>query len=327
MRNIGGPRDRVAEVFGIVVDDDFRRLGIGTGLLEGLVVQLGDSADFILCEARTADAGGWMVARSAGFVPVGFEAYAHAMPVGFESMVLAARGRWLTGPRPAPQPRLPGPASRLADVVLGGSPAADSLSAAAARQPSPQLGADLTIRRDDAAGRAWFDANVAAGGHRSGILDLHPIVGRDRQGVRYDNGYFIGEAGSSPLACLKLTWDRTDQRARILGLRTRSGVLPGAVLNGAVRELDRLASPGPLTILVTLRADASELQPALEGLDFRPTAYLPGLLSGPADAVQYTRLRGRSWRDSTAGVTALAWPEARQVIRQVLGDDFNAAAL
>ena len=59
VRNIGDVNDRIAEVFGIVVDVQRRYRGTGSALLRRIVEELSHSADFILCEARTAAAGRW----------------------------------------------------------------------------------------------------------------------------------------------------------------------------------------------------------------------------------------------------------------------------
>ena len=72
MRNIGDASDQISEVFGVVVDAAHRHGGLGSALVGGLVDELAGSSKFILCEARTDDAGGWKVARNAGFVPVGY---------------------------------------------------------------------------------------------------------------------------------------------------------------------------------------------------------------------------------------------------------------
>ncbi len=69
VRNIGARPDRIAEIFGVVVDQGCRRGGVGSTLLQKLKGDLERSSEFILCEARTAEAGGWKAARNAGFQP------------------------------------------------------------------------------------------------------------------------------------------------------------------------------------------------------------------------------------------------------------------
>jgi hypothetical protein len=120
VRNIGDAPDQVAEVFGVAVDAANRHGGLGSALVRGLVDGLAGSSKFILCEARTDDAGGWKVARNAGFLPVGYEPYAHSMPVGFESMVLTGRWRRSSHPHgPNGKARRTGQAHRLQEAVMG----------------------------------------------------------------------------------------------------------------------------------------------------------------------------------------------------------------
>src|SRR5208337_32891 len=54
VRNIGGVRDRIAEVFGVVVSEGARRKGVATALLGFLCAELARETEFILCESRTA---------------------------------------------------------------------------------------------------------------------------------------------------------------------------------------------------------------------------------------------------------------------------------
>ena len=119
VRNIGGQRDRIAEVFGVVVSHGARVKGVATRLLGFLCAKLEGEAEFILCEARTAEPGGWKVARNCGFLPVGFEPFAHAMPVGFESMVLTGKVVGDPSARSAVPPRLTLAAQALAVAVTG----------------------------------------------------------------------------------------------------------------------------------------------------------------------------------------------------------------
>ncbi len=80
--NIGGPRDQVAESFGLVVDATVRRQGIAGKLFRHLLNSIGPAVQFIIGETRTANSGGWRVLRRCDFVPIGFEPFAHITPVG-----------------------------------------------------------------------------------------------------------------------------------------------------------------------------------------------------------------------------------------------------
>ena len=331
VRNIGDVNDRIGEVFGIAVDVERRYRGTGSALLRTIVEELNSSADFILCEARTAEAGGWKVARKAGFLPVGYEPYAHAMPVGFESMLLTAwfdRSR-SPGQHPAAEGCLNQSCLQLAGAVLrhdlltSKSPV-DSVTRCPSRaeEKDAQLdGGVVTVRRDDLAGQEWFEGPRAMVDRLSGIVGLRPLQGMDHRGFRFERPYYVASSGASDLGAARVVYDRTDARARILGLRTRTGGVRRALLGGIVRDLVSLAGESPLVILACARADDEVLHAELDSLGFFPTAYLPGLISahqGRGAALQYTRLIGRSLRDSVRSVTALDWPEAREVIEHVL---------
>src|SRR5262245_40519062 len=201
MRNIGDAPDQVSEVFGVVVDAAHRHGGLGSALVGGLVDELAGSSKFILCEARTDDAGGWKVARNAGFVPVGYEPYAHFMPVGFVSMVLT--GRWRRtlhahGPngkalRTAPRT---GQAHRLREAVMGLPSAADAPSGplAPARREALPSGTDVRVRRDNLAGRRWFDGAADMFDRSAGVVGLNPLQGVDHRNGRFTHAYYLAES-------------------------------------------------------------------------------------------------------------------------------------
>jgi hypothetical protein len=91
LRNIGSEQDLVDEIFGIVVKEDSRQSGLGSGLVRFLYSQLACESHFGICESRTAISAGWKVAHSNEFVPVGFEPFAHSTPAGAEPMLPTAR--------------------------------------------------------------------------------------------------------------------------------------------------------------------------------------------------------------------------------------------
>jgi hypothetical protein len=331
VRNIGDVNDRIAEVFGIAVDVEGRYRGTGSALLRRIVEELSSSVDFILCEARTAEAGGWKVARNAGFLPVGYEPYAHAMPAGFESMVLTA---WFNRTQSAGQYPDPGryltlPCLRLARAVLGhdsliSTSQVDSVMRhpnRAVEKSGQRVEGVISVRRDDIAGRQWFAGPTAMVDRASGIVGLRPLQGTDHRGPRFEHPYYVASSGQSDLGAARVVYDRTDARARILGLKTRAEGVRKALLSGIVRDLVNLVGGSSLVILTCARADDEAMQAELDSLGFLPTAYLPGMISDHQSreaAVQYTRLIGRSLGESVRLVTALDWPEAREVIEKVL---------
>ncbi len=316
VRNIGGPADRIGEAYGVAVDETVRHRGVGSDLLRRVVAELDGDAAFVLCEARTSTPGDWKVAQKAGFRPVGYAPYAHAMPIGSESMVRTAYAQpWPLRPHRADAPRLRGSTARLAAAVL--VPAAPPMPATGEQ---PSHGAAVVVRRDDAAGAGWFSDTPAIYDSRAGVVGLTPMQGVDGRSARFEFPYYVAAAGGAEVGCARVAFDRTDARARVLGLRTDGGV-GGALWAGLLAGLEELAGGGPLSVLVWVRADAAAWQEELCRHGFVPTAYLPGLVAttcGRGDVVQYTRLTGRSLAASVAGVTANDWSEARAVIEQVV---------
>jgi hypothetical protein len=325
MRNIGDAPDQIAEVFGVVVDAAHRYGGLGSALVGGLVDELAGSSNFILCEARTDDAGGWKVARNAGFVPVGYEPYAHSMPVGFESMVLTGRWRRTSHPH-GPNGKAPrtGQAHRLRDAVMGLPSAADApLGPQAPAQgcEARSSGTDVKVRRDDVAGRRWFDAPADMFDRSAGIVGLNPLQGVDHRNGRFTHAFYLAESASSEVGAARVVYDRVDARARVLGLRTAAPDVCATLLQHLVNDLLRLAGDGRLVIIVLVDGYCSQAQDNLTSLGFFPTVYLPAFVAAPRgrnDVVQYTRLAGCSLGDSTNAVTAKNWPQAEKVIAQVL---------
>jgi ribosomal protein S18 acetylase RimI-like enzyme len=331
VRNIGGQQDRIAEIFGVAVDQNYRRQGVGSTLLKELQTELTNIAEFILCEARTAEAGGWKAARNAGFRPVGFEPYAHAMPIGFESMVLTAWCDWASQ-TPYREMGTPGNTQaslKLAHAVCPSATAAlVSLRTTGYQLPNGGLVEDkkisppfLSVRRDDNSGQGWFARSVTAFDRQFALVEFWPLQGVEQHCRRFEHAYYVASKGASDVAAAQVFYDRTDARARILGLRgTTDGVEP-QFLEGIVENLLQLSGNEPMVIVLCVRTGTLETQIGLEGMGFFPTAYFPGMISVPngrTDVVQYTRLVRRSWSESIRSVTALEWPEARRLIDQVV---------
>ena len=264
------------------------------------------------------------MARNAGFLPVGYEPFAHAMPVGFESMVLT--GRWRRSSRrdgPHGEPPRTGPAYRLREAVMGLS-ASDVPSRppdlAQKREAAPS-GTDVKVRRDDLAGLRWFDGPTDIFDRSAGIIGLNPLQGVDHCSSRFTHAYYLALSSFSEVGAARVVYDRIDARARVLGLRTAAPGVRAALLQYLVNDLPRLAGDGRLVVIVLVGSNCGQAQADLTNLGFFPTIYLPEFIAAPpgrSDVVQYTRLAGCSLRDSANAVTAKHWPEAERVIAQVL---------
>ncbi len=340
IRNIGSDADRVAEVYGIVVDRQFRARGIGSRLLTELCRELGDHPQFVLCESRTAMSAGWRLARKCGFFALGFEPFAHTTPAGSEAMLLTGRIAQNALAQRSPRPTLTSACRLLAAGILSelgstlpekntedlacdefgknaGSPARDITSLIEARTVRRP---ESSVIRDDGVG-PQIAADLARDGlHHSGIVGLRRLEGEDIDGRRYERQYYVARVGSKPVATLLVVLDRIDRRARILEMQTSEGGDPDVILTFVLDALETNSRDMRLSVVVDVCADAADLQRTLERLGYLPTVYYPSLVAkGDArvDAVQYTRLINGEFEESLSYATELYWPGAQQVVRRV----------
>jgi len=322
VRELGSRGDGAAELFGLVVSKPWRGQGIASRLMARLCELLAPETHFMIAEARTADPRGWLAARSVGFLPLGFEPFAHRTPAGLEPMLLLGR---ITGARsssstgPAPESLR---ARRLANAILGNF----HLDLGGRRNPTPAQGfstrPELEIVRDDERGRVLLEALRTSAPHLSGVVDLDRLQGEDPTGRRYLDAHFLGLLDGNSVCCLRASWDRCDQRTRILSLRTSARGVQPELLTHANRWLEQESGGGPLSIVVDVRADQPALLALLEDLGFFPTLYYPGLViaeEGRTDVLQYTRLLRQPFDEALAYVGNLGWPEAQRAVDTVAG--------
>ncbi|MFQ5991669.1 MAG: GNAT family N-acetyltransferase [Nitrospiraceae bacterium] len=347
IRNIGSEHDRVAEGFGLVVSERLRGRGIGNNLLDFLCNKLDEDVLFMIAETRTADPGGWKIVRRCGFIPLGFEPFAHATPAGAESMLLTGKvsendsarrdlsgqttssvhmlARHVLNPLQLEALSVPAkinnldhqaPWELLRHHLIPAHPAVDvSAFEAAAKEHT------LELVRDGMAGARLLAEWGAVDPHGSGVVGLRRLEGEDNEGDRYDGQYLVGRLGRYPVACARLVWDRLDSRVRVLALQTLFHGLQGLMLARILEGVERESAYNPLTVIVDVRADSPELQATIERLGFFPTAYYPSLIatrSGRIDAVQYTRLYHLHFEDSLRVMSDLDWSSARQIISEVV---------
>ena len=139
--------------------------------------------------------------------------------------------------------------------------------------------------------------------------------------LRYDNRYYVARVNGRDTGFLRVVWDHTDRRARMLELFAETHGIGASLIEGAVTELLAEATEGHLVVAIDLRADAGALQSRLDALGFLPTAYYPALIAeGPdrVDAVQFTRLDQRPIERSIELLAGLDWPEARRMVDAVV---------
>lgn len=346
VRNIGSPRDQVAELFGLVVSKEWRRNGIGTRLFAALFEELVGTAQFMIAETRTADAGGWRVSKAYGFQPMGFEPFAHNTPVGFEPMLLLG----FIADKALTQSDGNGRSSMdvqiLAESVLenldqiplppvraSGFPiTAESLktfthqstsSVSSSVEPTnklPKDGKEFRVVNDNVVGRelrqAWDDLDL----HGSGVVSLRRLEGEDLNQNRYEKKYFVGYAGESPICCARVVCDNQDRRVRVLFMQTLVLGTQGLLLAEILRVFETQFGSTPYTVAIDVCADLPPLHATLENLGFFPTVYYPRLLasgSGRVDAVQFTRLYNCGFETNLKWAEKISWVGAANVIEVV----------
>ncbi len=318
--NIGSPADLVAETFGLVVREQNRAGGIGGRLFQALCRSLEQETCFIIAETRTAHSGGWKIVRNCGFIPIGFEPFAHAMPEGSEPMLLTGRihPRGLELRQRDAQVRAG--VLNLAQPVLS-SLALPSPTPADLPELPPQVDPEeLLVRRDDSLGQTLLNNWGPHLWHGSGVIGFRRLQGEDLQGKRYDYPYFIGSQSGRPTCCARLVLDRLDRRLRFLELASLSPRLPESLIAAILRQTLSELGNEPLTIVIDVSSQTAELQQTLEKLSFFPTAYYPALIAaGPyrLDAVQYTYHHLLKFQDSLKMVHGLDWPPAQQILQGV----------
>ena len=341
VRNIGSEDDRVAELFGIVVKRKERGAGIAKRLLTTLCKGLGDEPQFILCESRTAFVAAWKVALACGFLPLGFEPFAHRTPAGSEAMLLTGRIQAHAMEARIKNNALFAPVHSLAEAVLADRTPQGTIDSASApyplhaqswsdlipfchllpaiqSAPTPDPLSPVTVSRNDRHGHEFIERSGADNRHRSGVIALKRFEGSRPN--RYDRQYHVVHGAQQPLAAALVVYDRVDQRARLLDLRTTYDGLQGVLLAGVIAALTKQASDHRMTVVIDVCADATRLQQALFELGFRPTIYYPSFVSrgdGRMDGIQYTLLHNGEFEDSLTFLEKLDWLSATQVVRAV----------
>ena len=343
--NIGSERDKIAESFGLVVGRRWQGKGLGKKLIAAVGDTLGDRAAVMIGETRTADPAAYRVINSAGWLPFGFEPFAHRMPTGAEPMILmglvsedAMRDRSLSE-------RLSPAVVPLAEAVLSQLDARAPTSTDALGYPvTPTSWAQLKklimvaetdtqrtldqtliedesfcLRTDNDPESGFGPEPAETVSHASGIVELDHMRAEDPMGKRVIEMHLTGCFGETPVASAYLVWDLRDKRVRINALATGIEGLQGIMLSQVFSWLDkeRRARESPLCVIVDVRADRPELQVTLERLGCFPTAYYPSFVAGDSarhDAVQYTKLYGQRFDDCLEWIRDLDLGEGDRVI-------------
>jgi hypothetical protein len=315
----------------------FRRLHDSLTAAEGAVVILG--------ETRTSHPGGWKVVRHSGFIPLGFEPFAHRTPIGSESMLMT--GRILPSAL----------AKRNIDSVT--SPRVHKLSLPVLKQLqfkplSLEDSGNIyglsekipTIQLKLLEDIEWFSTpNMSSGEyvikvyhdntletppeklknldpHKASIISLQRLEGEDFRGIRYEHLYFQAYVNNHPIAYAVALWDHVDCRLRILSLRAIFDGLQGLMIQQILQKVVHQIEGNPLIVVVDVRADNVKLHSTLEKLGFFPTIYYPALIAEGecrVDGVQFTRLYNLDFEKSWSPADFREWPVAASVASQVSG--------
>ena len=286
-----GSDNQVAELTGLVVSTRWRGRGIGQSLVKSMCRELEDAgALFLLAETRTGNLGGWKATVNAGFIPIGFEPFAHNMLGRQEHMIMmgkvlpaAFEARTLNYQTSAVARRLGSVCLRL----LGQSPPPGK---SAAPYPPPFSESPIV---EQTTSTSVERVSPALTGH-SGVVGLRRIRGLNQGELRFLDRYYTIRLQQHILGFAHVTVDLQDRRARVLRLEVEFDGLQAVFLQGILSHLRNDEFPRRLACaVVDVRADFAPLHASLLAMGFFPSVYYPAFLtseSGRVDAVQFTRL-------------------------------------
>ncbi len=213
--SLAGSDNRVAELTGLVVSTRWRGRGIGQSLVRSMCRELEDAgALFLLAETRTGNLGGWKATVRAGFIPIGFEPFAHNMLGRQEHMIMmgkilpaACESRTLNYQTSAV-------ARRLGSVCLRalGQPLPPGKSAA---PYAPVFTESPIVEQTTSTSIEVVCPGLT--GH-SGIVGLRRIRGLNQGELRFLDRYYTIRLDKKILGFAHVTVDLQDRRARILRL-------------------------------------------------------------------------------------------------------------
>src|SRR5215469_1197791 len=284
-----GSDDRVAELTGLVVSRRWRGKGVGQSLMRAMCRELEDAgALFLLAETRTGNLGGWKATIKAGFIPIGFEPFAHNILGRQEHMIMMARVLPAACEKRILNYRTSAAAHRLGSACsrLLGQRAPPSQSAA---PYTPMLTGALILESTT----SIEVVPPTLRGH-GGIVGLRRIRGLNQGELRFLDRYYAMRQQNNIVGVAQVSVDLQDRRARILRLEVEFDGLQAALLQNILTKLQREELPQQLaSVVVDVRADFAWLHASLLDMGFFPTVYYPAFLtseSGRVDAVQFTRL-------------------------------------
>jgi len=313
-----GSDHRVAELTGLVVTTRWRGRGIAQSLVSSICRALEDAgALFLLAETRTGNLGGWKSTVKAGFIPIGFEPFAHNMLGRQEHMIMMGKILPAASESRTLNSRISAAARRLGSVCLRllGQPAPPS------RAATPNAPGFNEVPIVEQATSTSIEVVCPGLTDHSGIVGLRRIRGVNQGELRFLDRYYTIRLRNKISGFAHVTVDLQDRRARILRLEVEFDGLQAFFLQSIIDHLRNDEFPQPLACtVVDVRADFVPLHASLLAMGFFPSVYYPSFLtsdSGRLDAVQFTRLLGDDLDDPAEPLVELA-PDLTEIVSIVL---------
>jgi hypothetical protein len=280
---------------------------------------------FLLAETRTGNLGGWKATLNAGFIPIGFEPFAHNMLGRQEPMIMMGKVLPAACERRTLNYRTSAAARRLGNVCLRllGQPAPPSQSAV---PYTPVFTESPIVEQTTLTSIGAVYPRLT--GH-SGIVGLRRIRGLNQGELRFVDRYYAIRQRNMILGAAHVTVDLQDRRARLLRLEVEVEGLQAFFLEGILGHLQNDKFTQRLACaVVDVRADIVPLHASLLAMGFFPSVYYPAFLtgeSGRVDAVQFTRLLCDGV-DDLPGTFAELGPDLTQLVSIVLAARDEAKA-
>ena len=311
-RRVPGARPH-AEVFGLVVAPDYRRMGLGGRLLEGLHRRIASRAEIATGEMRAGPQPAARTVRKSFFEALGFAPFSHRMVDGWESMTVIG---WMAGSAVAERSRAgacTAAVHALAETVLsplGLEPLAPRSAVGCGAEGGRPLPRELS---GETRGRV---ARLLRSGHDF-LLEPSGLPALDRGLARSSRRWF---ATDDPPALLSLAENSHDAKFELGPCSAATPAACHALIGALVNRILEERGAEPCTLVAQVPAPAWQTQELLEALGFAPAAYLPAahpMGDRRVDVVQYVRLHACDMALLRRTVQNLAWTQARRIARHV----------
>lgn len=331
------PIVNVAELFGLVVDAEARRQGVGSRLFGQVVAALKQlGATLILSETRTREAGGTSIVRTGGFEPVGYVPLGHRTPGGMEAMLPCA---WILPASDTPPSRsvaLPPRALNLRRRFQANRAITPGFGLATVAHSAPD-------RRDPRDIVRPLDILICGAGSADATRSLiheiqvrcrvsQPFVhlmglgGQTEASDRFIEVAIVATAEGSAMGALIASFDCFDERIRVLEAASVGPSITLALLDRLEdwrNDCGSRSSSSPPTLVLDIRADQEGMLTALESRGYVPTTLHPHLVAEVqsdgmeqrVDAFRYELLPPIS---SAIADSVRCWPEAFAIATCVL---------